>query len=169
MYLPTFAYYLSDENSHACNVRGRAAGLGRSTGATLSAGPSNKSVKKGADCGRGGSQLATSRPGREDHAGISDDSGKSLTHTHTHTHTDLYTYSFLHISQTRILLLVMYKDEQVVWVAVLEQHSQLVRLTSQSRRELVVVWVAVLEEHSQLVRLTSQSRRETVMAEEGAS
>ena len=93
--------YLSDkENS---NVQGRAGGLACSTRA---AGASNKSVKmKGAGCGRGGSELATSRPTGRDHAGISDDSGKSLlhicthihayahTHIHTHAHTCTHTHS----------------------------------------------------------------------------
>ena len=76
---------------------------------------------------------------------VTDDSGKSVLHTcgRARTHNE-YTYcacSLLPITfQTkRILLLVTCKeDEQVVWVAALGQHSQLLYLTSPSRGEQVV-------------------------------
>ena len=88
MYLLNFTSCLTDQENSPSNLRGKqAGGRGRGTGLALTLGLSNQPVKKGAGRGRAASQGTTWRPSGENHAGVSDDSGKTYTaHTHTHAH-----------------------------------------------------------------------------------
>ena len=110
LYLSHVYTWIFSKFKSSCSMPLVTGGLGRGTGATLTASLSNKSVKRGAGHGRGGSQLATSRPTEKDHAGVS---GKSLcitrthacTHTHTHTCTCTHTHTHIVIAHSYLLSL----------------------------------------------------------------
>ena len=62
LFAHSYPYYLTDkENFPACKLRGRqASGWARGTRAVPTVAPSNKLVRKGVSCSRGGSQLTNS-------------------------------------------------------------------------------------------------------------